>query len=316
MIWILYGEDEFRRTQRRKALIDELLQGLPADFALTIWRGKTFGESTFPQLYEPPFLAPYKVVLLLEAETLGVAELKLLEHYLQNPAPTTRLILEFSQADKPKLPAGSAISYESFSSLRPKEVVDWVLNQAERWGLSLPPESAALLVEVLGSDLRLLYQTLELLSLYRGQDGAVPLTPDEVAEALGLSPQYTPYKLTEALADGDKGKALQVGAAFAEDVRNYPLAQVMGHLRVFYQNVARLHLTRTPPITRAIQDRLGLRFPFQAKVYERAMRHIPLDRCLKSLQLLRETEARQKGILPSRQRDGQLILGLIQKLVG
>ncbi|MCS7153326.1 MAG: DNA polymerase III subunit delta [Bacteroidia bacterium] len=314
MIWVLYGEDDFRRSERRKTLTAELLQELPVDFALTIWRGKGFSEETFPQLYEPPFLAPYKVVVVAEAETLTKSELRLLEKYFRNPAPTTRLILDFAQTEKPKLPEGQGITYESFTSLRPKEATDWVLSRAESLGLRLLPESAALLVELLGVELGSIHQALEALSLYRTQGRDKPLLPEEIAQALGLHPQYTPYKLIDAIAEGKVQEALQIGAAFAEDTRNYPLAQISWHLRSFYQNLARLHLSRTPANSKAIQDKLGLRFSFQSRVYERALGRFSLAHCHRALRILREAEARQKGVFPSRQTERQLLLDLIEKL--
>lgn len=314
MIWVLYGEDEFRRSERRKALQQELLGDAPADFALTVWRGKAFGEQTFPQLYELPFLASHKVVVLLEAEVLGKAEFKLLTHYCQQPAAHTRLIIDFGQAQKPPLPQKPEITYEEFAPLRPKEVIEWLLQKAQELRLALHPEAATLLVELLGTDLRLLSQALNTFSVYRGDSDSAPLTPNEISEALGLHPQYTIYKLIDAIAEGDTGAILRIGAAFAEDTRTHPLAQVIWHLRSFYQNVAYLHLSRTPPTTKAIQERLGLRFPFQARPYERALPRLSLQACEYALHLLRSTDARQKGVIPSRQSERQLFLGLIEKL--
>lgn len=314
MIWVLYGEDEYRRSERRKALVQELLGDASPDFALTTLRGKAFDEKAFTQLYELPFLATHKVVVLTEAEALSKSELKLLIRYCQNPAPHTRLIVEFAQAQKPALPEGTGISYEAFALLRPKEVVDWVLQKAEALGLRLAPESAALLVELLGTDLRLHQQTLQLLQIYRGEAGHAPFSPEEISEALGLNPQYTPYKLIDAVAEKNVQEALRIGSAFAEDVRNYPLAQVGWHLRNFFQNLAHLHLTRTPASAKAIQERLGLRFPFQAKVYELALKKLSLADCKRALGILRATEARQKGIIPARQSERQLLLGMIEAI--
>ncbi|MEN3040104.1 MAG: DNA polymerase III subunit delta [Bacteroidia bacterium] len=312
MIWVLYGEDEFRRSERRKALISELLGGADPDFALTIWRGKSLSEHILPQLYELPFLLSHKVVaLILESETLTKSDIKLLTHYFQKPAPHTRLVVELPTSTKPNLPTGEGIHYEAFHTLRPKEVVDWVLSQAREKGLTLPSESAAYLVELVGTDLRILGQILNTFAIFLAENPQKPLSVEEISESLGLNPQFTPYKLIDAIAAGDTQAALRIGGVFAEELREYPLAQIMWHLRTFYQNLAHLHLTKTPPNSKSIQERLGLRFPFQAKVYEQAMPRLSLKSCLYALKVLRETEARQKGVLPSRQSDRQLMLALL-----
>ncbi|MCS7297147.1 MAG: DNA polymerase III subunit delta [Bacteroidia bacterium] len=315
MIWILYGEEEFRRTQRRQSLIKDLLGEMLPDLTLTVFKGKAFTESAFQELYEPPFLAPHKVVVISDAETLSKSQLNLLIRYCQNPAPHTRLILDFAQPEKPPLPSEGEIFYEEFRPLRPNEVVEWVFEQAKSLQLRLMPEAAASLVEIVGRDLRLLRSYLEMLQIYRHPSPEAPLTIEEITEALGMDPQYPLYKLTDALAAGNFSEALRIGSAFAEDVRSYPLSQVIGHLRFFYQQLAYLHISQTPPALKAIQQRLQLRFAFQAKTYEQALRHIDLEACRRALSLLRLADARQKGVIPSRQTERQLLIGLIQNLV-
>ncbi len=314
MIWILHGTEAFRRTERRKALTAELLGDLPADFALTVWRGKAFSEARLPELYELPFLASHKVVVLLEAESLGKAELRLLSHYLQNPAPHTRLIVEFAQESAPALPKGAHIHYEAFAPLKPREVTDWLLEAAKSLGLQLEPEAAALLVETLGTDLPQLHQALKTLSVYQISQPQSPLSLSLITEALGLNPHYTVYRLIDALAERKAEEALRIFGAFAEDPRTFPLPQTLWHLRQFYQNLVSLQLARISGGTEAIQKKLKLRFAFQARPYERALRNYTLAESHQALQQLRATEQRLKGVVPTRQNERQLLLGLAAAL--
>ncbi|MCS6895679.1 MAG: DNA polymerase III subunit delta [Bacteroidia bacterium] len=316
MIWILYGEDEFRRSERRKALIQEQLGEASPEFALTVWRGKGLNESILPQLYELPFLLSHKVVaLIFESENLTKSDIKILTHYFQKPAPHTRLIIEVASSTKPDLPTGEGVYYELFKPLRSKEVTDWVLLQAREKGLNLPSESAALLVDLLGTDLRLLSQMVHTFEIFLANHREKSLTPEVISESLGLNPLFTPYKLTDALAANDTKTALRIGGVFAEEIREYPLSQIIWHLRTFYQNLAHLHLTKTPPNAKSIQERLGLRFAFQAKVYELALPRISLQACEYALRVLRETDARQKGVIPNRHSDKQLMLGMIMDII-
>lgn len=310
MIWILYGTEAFRRTERRKTLISELLGDLPADFALTVWRGKAFSEARLPELYELPFLAAHKVVVLLEAESLGKAELRLLSQYLENPAPHTRLIMEFAQEAAPALPKGSHIHYEAFAPLKPREVTDWLLETAASLGLRLEPEAATFLVETLGTDLPQLHQALKTLSTYQLTQPERPLALSLITEALGLNPHYTVYRLIDALAERKTEEALQIFSAFAEDPRSFPLPQILWHLRQFFQNLALLQLASIPGRTEAIQKKLKFRFAFQARPYERALRHYNLTDSHWALRQLRATEQRLKGVVPTRQTEQQLLLGL------
>ncbi len=66
----MYGEEEFLRMARRKALqMDELLKDLPRDFALQTLRGKAFTPARLTEFYEMAFGSPYKVIVLLEGES-------------------------------------------------------------------------------------------------------------------------------------------------------------------------------------------------------------------------------------------------------
>ncbi|MDW8236519.1 MAG: DNA polymerase III subunit delta [Bacteroidia bacterium] len=311
MIWILYGADEYRRSQRRKALVEELLAGYSPDFALITWKGKAFTEQTIPQLYEPPFLSPVKVAVITDAEELAEKTLKAIVAYLQRPAEHVRLIIEGGWTEPPNmLPKSQAVRFESFAPLKPQELEVWV----ERQGI--PPEAASLMVESLSSDLRLLESTLQTLQLYRLSQNKSSLNAAEIIEVLGLHPQYPPYRLTEALAEGKKEEALKILSAYADDISSYPIVYVLSYLRSFFQNIAILHLSQTPPKAEAIQKKLGLRYAFQAKPYEKALRRYTLRECEKILDALITVESRQKGLIPSRQSEKMLLLEVASILAG
>lgn len=309
MIWVLYGTDSYRRSERRKALIAELLGNAPVEFALTIWQGKDLSEERLRELYEPPFLAPCKVVLLTEAEALPKPIREALKKYLERPAAHTHLILEFDQESQPALPESSGLVWEVYTPLRPTQVADWVAEKARQMGLTLQPEAISLLLETLGPDLYVLHQNLSLLAVYRLTSPAKPLTAAEVSQALGLNPHYTVYQLVEALAEADVSRLLQILGRFAEDTRAYPWAQVLWHLRQFFQNLARLYLKFSQkPDTATIQKGLDLRYPFQARPYEKAWHRYSLPLCQEALRILYRSEAQNKGLLPGRLTESELLL--------
>jgi DNA polymerase-3 subunit delta len=313
MIWVLYGEEEFLRTERRKALLDELLRDLPRDFALQTLRGKAFTPARLTEFYEMAFGSPYKVILLLEAEALGKAELKALETYFQNPSPTNHLIVEFHQEAAPPLPKGEGIKYESFSRMRSKELANWLENRAKAMNLHPPPESVSFLIEAVGQDLRLLHQTLEVLAL-----SGMKLTPTKIAEALGLHPQYNVYRLVDALAEKNHRLAWQILAYMAEDTRSFPVASVLWSIQQFYQRLMVLYATfgkgaRVTP--ERIQQRLGLRYAFQARPYRVAYERYTMREVQQACHTLYEVDARLKGLIGSRGSESALLLHLAARLL-
>ncbi|RMF53730.1 MAG: DNA polymerase III subunit delta [Bacteroidetes bacterium] len=315
MIWVLYGTDSYRRTERRKALLTELVGNAPPEFALTIWRGRDLSEEHLRELYELPFLAPYKVVALLEAEALSKPVREALKKYLERPAAHTHLILEFAQEAKPSLPEAPGLVWEAYAPLRPAQVADWLADKAHQMGLTLEAEALSLLLETLGPDLHLLHQSLSLLAVYALSAPQKPLTPAEVSQALGLNPQYTVYQLVEALAEANVRRLLQILSRFAEDTRTYPWPQVLWHLRQFFQNLAYLYLKFSQrPDTRTLQKELDLRYPFQARPYEKAWSRYSLVLCREALQILYQAEAQHKGLIPGGATESELLLTVGLKL--
>jgi|GEM_PF-1305633 len=311
MIWVLYGTDSYRRSERRKALLAELVGKAPPEFALTTWRGRDVSENHLRELYELPFLTPYKVVALIEAEALSKPAREALKKYLERPAAHTHLILEFDQEAKPSLPEAPGLVWEAYAPLRPAQVADWLADQAKQMGLALQAEALSLLLETLGPDLHLLHQSLSLLAVYALSAPQKPLTAAEVSQALGLNPHYTVYQLVEALAEANPRRLLQILSRFAEDTRTYPWPQVLWHLRQFFQNLAYLYLKFSQrPDTRTLQQELELRYPFQARPYEKAWNRYTLDLCREALQILHRAEAQHKGLIPGHTTEGELLLAV------
>ncbi len=313
MIWVLYGEEEFLRTARRRALLDELLKDLPRDFALQTLRGKAFSPARLTEFYEMAFGSPYKVIVLLEAEVLGKTELKVLGTYFQNPSSTNHLIVEFHQEEAPSLPKREGISYEKFGRLRAREVATWLEREAKALQLKLSPEGISFLVEAVGTDLRLLYQTLQTLAL-----SGIALTPGEIAGALGLHPQYNVYRLIDALAEKNHPLAWEIFAYMAEDTRSFAVASVLWSIQQFYQRLMVLYATagKAGKLTQeVIQQKLGLRYAFQARPYQVAFGRYTMSEVQEALCVLYETDGRMKGLVGARHGESALILYLAASLL-
>ncbi len=301
------------RTARRKALLDELLKDLPRDFALQTIRGKAFVPARITEFYEMAFGSPYKVVLLLEAETLGKAELQALEAYFQKPSPTNHLIIDFHQEAQPSLPRRDGIQYEKFARLRQKEIATWLESQAKSMQLNLSPESISFLTEAVGQDLRLIHQTLQMLAL-----SGIELTPAQIAEALGLHPQYNIYRLIDALAEKNRPLAWRIFAYMAEDTRSFPVASVLWSLQQFYQRLQLLYVSfaRGTRLTQeSIQQHLGLRYAFQARPYSVAYGRYTPQEVQQAIQALYDTDARLKGLIGTRSTESALLLHLATGLL-
>ncbi|MBI5210485.1 MAG: DNA polymerase III subunit delta [Elusimicrobia bacterium] len=150
--------------------------------------------------------------------------------YLKNPVETTTLVLvshdkSASAKDRLVAPASAAGAVCVFQPLKPWDTPARLIKEAARWGKSLAPDAAELIVEEAGCDWHVLRQEIEKATLYVGQAKAI--TRQDILACLGYHRGADGYLLTKHVAQRDlKGCLSHLQAVFsagkAED-HVYPL---------------------------------------------------------------------------------------------
>lgn len=231
----LHGDDEFRKEEVVRALIDAHLDPATKDFNLDPLRGKEVdGETLASILATPPMMAEFRVVVIRETEGLAgspKARTTLLET-VASPPPGLALILsatvpQGSRAKFYKDLAKTAQSVE-FQPFTPDDVPGWILERTEVvHGLEMDPKAAQALGAAIGTNLGILAKELEKLADFV-QEGARITVKDVEAAGTRLPSQdrwrwfdlVGEKKLKEALeglsvlmAQGEGGVGLTIGLA-------------------------------------------------------------------------------------------------------
>lgn len=121
--------------------------------------------------------------------------------------------------------SGGTLRLLEMKTPRPPEVVAWVHDQLRKRGKKTSPQVVNLLLEAAGTDLLLLEQELEKLSLYSG-DRAV-ITEEDILAVCAFQKTYDRFALEEALESGSLQEALSITSRFlaeqpdASEVINY-----------------------------------------------------------------------------------------------
>lgn len=181
-------------------------------------------EEDDPQLAERAFR---QLVVPFEKE---------IERYFASPPDGVSLVIVYPGKLKKgnrlldffsRLRTGSADNFRllEMKTPRPAELVAWVHDQLRERGKKTSPQAINRLLEAAGTDLLLLEQELEKLSLYSGDRTVI--TEEDILAVCAFQKTYDRFALEEALESGSLQEALSITSRFlaeqpdASEVINY-----------------------------------------------------------------------------------------------
>ncbi len=150
-----------------------------------------------------PMMARRRLVVGKGVDEVKAADLEPLVAYVQDPNPSTCLVLVADKVDV-RFKAFQALRKQGylhvFAPLREQALVGWLRGLARTRRISLAPEAAAALAVAAGPDLGRLAQALEQLALYAGER---PISVDDVEDLIAETRQHGIFELTKAIGAGD-----------------------------------------------------------------------------------------------------------------
>lgn len=171
-VFFLWGEDEFRKDEAARALVELHLEASTRDFNYDPVRGGEVELETLASLLAtPPMMAPWRVVLIREAEALAQSARarELITGLLERAPEGLAAILVAS------IPDGSGAKFYrdlkkgarsiEFPEISANDVPGWLLSRArEHHGIEMEEEAARALAAGVGVDLGVLSQELDKLA--------------------------------------------------------------------------------------------------------------------------------------------------------
>ena len=303
-VYLVRGSDEVLLRDAARDLIHALVGDLDAAFTVDEIGRDRFqpsdaAEARIAPLVEaaqtPPFLTDRRVVVGRDLDVFTrVEQIAPLVAYLDDPLPTTSLVLVFGPGRLPKLLAEAVARCggEQLDTGPGRKVAAWVDDQLAAAGLHVDREGTARLVEWLGDDAHKLVGVLGTLVGSFGVGarlGAADLEP-----FLGESGGVPPWELTDALDRGDITTALDKLHRMVSGGGRHPL-QVMATLHGHYARM--LQLDGAP--VRGEKDAaqlLGLRgSTFPARKALQQARRLGHDRVVEAVSLLAGADLDLRG---------------------
>jgi len=292
---LLYGEEDYLLEEALRAQVDAALGGADRTLNLDVLNGgETDAREIVDRASSFPMTGERRVVVVREADRLAAGDLELLAAYCESPSPSTCLVLVGTKPDMRRKP---------FAALRRKNMATeyarvweerlpaWIGAHARARGLAMAPEAARLLVATAGSSLREIAGEIEKIALYIGARSEI--TPADVAAVVGMSKEYSPFALQEAIGRRDAARAL----AILEELLNAgsALPLIVATLTNYFCALLKLHDLRrrgTPPQEEAARARVH---PMFLAEYRQALPHHTAEECERALLLLAEADRDSKS---------------------
>jgi DNA polymerase-3 subunit delta len=205
--YYLSGEDEYRKDDALRALLDAAVDPATRDFNLDQRKGAELdGETLASLLGSPPMMAERRVVVIREAEGLKKDARAALEKYLAAPAHDVLLVMTAGADEKKDLDLPNVEAIE----IRPHtgaELPKWIAARAERLGARISPAAVELLQDAVGTDAGQLAIEIDKLAAYAsGRE----IDEAAVTAVVGVRREETLAHLLDAVAARDVTLALSV----------------------------------------------------------------------------------------------------------
>jgi len=200
-VYYLYGEDDYRREEALEQLLDSLLYEGTKDLNLEQFRaGEAAAGSIGGAARTLPFLSARRVILIRDAEALSREHQEELQAYLDDPSPTTCLVLAATRLDL-RTRWAAAIQRKGvvlrFDRQAAASLKDSLVEAARARGKRLSPEAIDLLIVLAGDDLRQLIYGVEKAALFVGEREEIGRR--DIEALVGETRARSIFQLTDAV---------------------------------------------------------------------------------------------------------------------
>jgi DNA polymerase III subunit delta len=249
--WLVTGEDPSLLAEEVGKLVRRLLGDAERSLAVEDFGTDDDEEAVVAAAVDasqtPPFLSDRRVVVLRGAGRFNADQLAPVVRYLEEPLPTTRLVVVGDGGTFPAKVAGafraSPVAEVMTTDVAAREAHGWFSGRLGHAPVKFLAPAAAVVEQHLGEDLGRLSALLAALEAAYGH-GAV-IGPEELGPYLGRPGSVPPWDLTDAIDKGQTELALPLLHRVMEAGGRHPLV-VLAILQRHFGNILR---AQSPAIT-------------------------------------------------------------------
>ena len=211
-LYLLCGDEPYLVERAVKKLLDRAVDPGFRDFNLNVFYGNECkGDEVFSASQTLPMFAELRVVLVKKGGELSAGAMDVLLPYLQDPCPSTCLILQADKVDgRKKFFADFKKRGEVVEFKRPYEnqLGPYVRDEVRAAGKKIDSAAAELLAYLVGNNLQELVSQIEKLCIYCGKKELIGVA--EVQAIVSDTKVESVFEFTDALGAKDAGRALRM----------------------------------------------------------------------------------------------------------
>lgn len=324
-LYLLMGEESYFIDCLCDLLSDSILNEAERAFnQITVYGRDTDSGQVINLCRQMPMMGSYQVVIVKEAQKLkGLDKLSL---YTQKPSPTTILVLCHKEKNADKRSAfykGCAANGTVLESVRPRdyEISAWLQQFITRRGFAIEAKALSMLTDHLGTDISKIANELEKLVVSM-PEGRKKITDGDIETNIGISKDFNNFELCNAVMTRDMGRALMIADHFARNPKDNPLLLTVMALftqfrDVFVVNYLRWqarHGRRAFPDDRELMQLLKKNNTFAVGEVKKVSANWDNRKVFNILGLIREYDAKSKGLGSGGLSDGELLRELLLKI--
>ena len=298
--YILMGEESYYIDRISDFIAEHALQPEERDFNQDIIYGLDTSASQVTLMARAyPMMAERRVVIVKEAQ--GMSSLQNLAAYFEGIQPTTILVVCYKNGtiDRRKelikrAEAAGAVVFEA-QKLRDYELPAFIQNHVKIRKATIDNKSAIMLADAIGTDLnRLLSEIDKLLSILPEDNKKI--TPELVEKHIGVSKEFNPFELRNAIVNKDIFKAYEIVRYFDKNPKSGSVYVIVPALYSYFSNLMVAHYAPEKNNQAALAEFLGVKSGWGMRDYITGMKNYSAMKTMQIIQKLREVAAKSKGI--------------------
>lgn len=209
-VYLFHGKEDFLIEEMTDAIIEAALARDERGFNLDVVYGsEADARDVMSHATSFPMMAQRRVVVVREVEKLPNGEL--LTTYIENPLPSTCLVLVSAKPDfrrKPYVTARRKGVEVEFKPLYDTQVPAWIVQRVKRMGKTFNTDASRLLAACTGTSLRDVQNEIDKLFIYVGERPLI--TEEDVRAIVGMSKEFNVFELQKALGAGDMARSVEI----------------------------------------------------------------------------------------------------------
>lgn len=313
-VYLFCGEESYFIDSLTNYAENNILNESEKSFDFTVFYGKeTDSRNVASACKRYPMTASHQLIIVKEAQNLKISDAFL--NYLENPTPTSILILAYKNGkpDKREKFYKTISKHAVFegAKLYENQLHPWIKEYCKVLKFSISDKAAFLLAQNVGSDLSRIASEINkvLINIAQGEE----ISEQDIAKTIGISKEFGIFELQSALGSLSFSKAIQIIKQASHSKSNVGAPVFLSNSLFGY--FSKVYLVHTLPSKDSYQVSNALGVPnLVAKEYLQAAANYSAPKLEKIFSLLHEFDLASKGVNGGSEDKDALIEDLMLKI--